>query len=84
MAYQIRFYRQNTCLFSLKCRKYKFLYSYLGFRIPFLKNLYEKTNSDILFVAYRGYSDSDGVPTEQGLQLDAQAILSYAISYRAK
>lgn len=43
-----------------------------------------QTQSDVLLVAYRGFSDSDGFPTEEGLQLDAQAILSYAIDYRAK
>ena len=48
-----------------------------------MKNLFQRTNSDVIFVAYRGYSDSDGVPTEEGLQLDAQAVMSYAINYRA-
>lgn len=53
-------------------------------RIPYIKQLHERTNSDILLVAYRGYSDSEGVPTEEGIQLDAQAIMEYAVSLKAK
>jgi abhydrolase domain-containing protein 13 len=53
-------------------------------RIPFIKRLHEKTNSDILLVAYRGYSDSEGKPDEEGLKLDAQAIMAYAVEYRAR
>lgn len=53
-------------------------------RIPFIKQLHERTNSDVLLVAYRGYSDSEGVPSEEGLQLDAQAIMEYAVSLKAK
>jgi pimeloyl-ACP methyl ester carboxylesterase len=53
-------------------------------RIPFLRHIYHQTKSDVLLVAYRGYSNSDGSPTEEGLQLDGQAVLSYAIDYRAK
>lgn len=30
-----------------------------------------------MLIAYRGYSDSEGTPTEEGLQLDAQAILKH-------
>jgi len=53
-------------------------------RIPFLRKIYTETNSDVLLVAYRGFSNSDGSPSEEGLQLDGQAILSYAIDYRNK
>lgn len=28
-------------------------------------------------VAYRGYSDSEGTPSEEGLSLDAEAIFEY-------
>ncbi len=35
-------------------------------------------------MAYRGYSDSEGVPTERGLQLDSLAIIRYAVKYRAE
>jgi hypothetical protein len=37
-----------------------------------------------LIVAYRGFSDSEGAPTEQGIQRDAEAIIDWAISYKNK
>jgi hypothetical protein len=43
----------------------------IGFRIPLIRELTKKTNSDVILVAYRGYSDSDGLPSEEGLQKDA-------------
>ncbi len=29
----------------------------------------------MLVIGYRGYSDSDGTPSQYGLQLDSQAII---------
>ena len=31
-------------------------------------------------VAYRGYSNSEGSPSEQGLELDAEAIFDFALN----
>ena len=31
-------------------------------------------------MAYRGYGDSEGTPSEEGLKLDAEATLEYALS----
>lgn len=39
----------------------------IGTRIPFTKKLMNQTNSDVIMVAYRGYSDSDGKPTQKGI-----------------
>ncbi len=47
------------------------LHEDIGFRIPLIRELSKKTNSDVILVAYRGYSDSDGLPSEEGLQKDA-------------
>lgn len=49
----------------------------LGGRIPCLKKLMEGTSSNILIVAYRGFSDSDGSykPNEAEIIKDASAIL---------
>lgn len=33
-------------------------------------------------VAYRGYSDSEGRPTEEGIQKDAVAVMEYALNYK--
>ena len=35
-------------------------------------------------VAYRGYSDSEGKPSEEGIQKDAIAVMEYAVSYKKK
>ena len=32
----------------------------------------------MLILAYRGYGDSEGIPSEDGLKLDADATLEYA------
>lgn len=49
----------------------------LGGRIPCLKKLMEGTSSNILIIAYRGFSDSDGnyKPNETEIIKDASAIL---------
>ncbi len=39
----------------------------IGTRLPFAQNLMDETNSDVVMIAYRGYSDSDGVPSQKGL-----------------
>ena len=39
--------------------------------------LYDKLDADILAFSYRGYSDSDGVPSEGGIKSDAHQIMSY-------
>lgn len=39
--------------------------------------LYHDLGVDILAFAYRGYSDSTGSPTEDGLKSDAHAIMKY-------
>jgi hypothetical protein len=35
----------------------------IGFRLPYIKSLVNLTNSDVMIVAYRGYSDSEGTPS---------------------
>jgi len=49
----------------------------IGTRIPFLKYMQKYCNVNILLVAYRGYSYSEGVPTESGLQRDAHVLCSF-------
>jgi fermentation-respiration switch protein FrsA (DUF1100 family) len=52
----------------------------IGTRLPFVESLLNRTNSDVIMVGYRGYSDSDGKPTQKGLEKDALAILNEAIN----
>ena len=35
---------------------------------------------NLLIVAYRGFSDSDGTPSEEGIQSDSEAILNYTFT----
>ena len=49
----------------------------LGLRLDYFEQLYERTDSDILAFSYRGYSDSDGVPSETGIKADTHKIMSY-------
>lgn len=37
---------------------------------------------DVLIFDYRGYGASEGEPTPQGMYLDSQAVLEYALNYR--
>lgn len=47
---------------SRKCREYKFINLDIGFRLPYINEIIRTTNSSVLIVAYRGYSDSEGSP----------------------
>ena len=50
----------------------------IGTRLPNIEKIVKSTNSNVLILAYRGYSDSEGEPSEEGLKLDAEATLEYA------
>jgi pimeloyl-ACP methyl ester carboxylesterase len=52
----------------------------IGMRIPFMNKLYQKLKVNILIVGYRGYGYSEGIPSEEGLMLDGEAILKYVFS----
>jgi abhydrolase domain-containing protein 13 len=53
----------------------------MGFRLPNSINMYLRCGMNILTMDYRGYGDSTGIPTEVGLELDAEAVLQHAISH---
>ena len=50
----------------------------IGFRLPNMQKMFEKWETNILIVGYRGYGHSEGTPTEEGLKLDATAVLDWA------
>lgn len=52
----------------------------IGFRLPFSEFLYKTLHANILIVGYRGYGYSEGSPSEQGLMLDAEAIIDYVFN----
>lgn len=51
----------------------------IGARLPFIRHLVEGTHSDVIIMGYRGYSNSEGRPSEAGLKKDGVAILNKAI-----
>ncbi|KAH8585091.1 uncharacterized protein ELE39_003482 [Cryptosporidium sp. chipmunk genotype I] len=52
----------------------------IGHRIPRFWEFYNLIGVNILAVSYRGYGDSEGVPSEEGFYLDAKAALEYVLS----
>lgn len=45
--------------------------------MDYFEHLIKKVGVNVLCVAYRGYSRSEGKPSEQGLQLDAVAVAEF-------
>lgn len=52
----------------------------IGTRIDFIKAYHRFTQSNVALVAYRGYSNSEGAPTEKGIKMDSIAILSHVLN----
>jgi len=52
----------------------------IGTRIPNIEILVKRLNTNVLILAYRGYSRSEGTPSEEGLALDAEATLEYVLN----
>lgn len=46
-------------------------------RIPLYNALVHLVHANVISIAHRGFSDSEGVPHEAGMKLDADAILSF-------
>ena len=49
----------------------------IGLRLDYFELIYHKLDVNIVCVAYRGYSRSGGEPEEEGILLDAQAMIAY-------
>ena len=52
----------------------------IGSRLPNIEVLVKILHCNVLILAYRGYGNSEGKPSEEGLELDAEATLEYALS----
>jgi len=52
----------------------------IGTRLSYIKYYTKIFDTNVLLVAYRGYSYSEGSPTEEGLKLDGLAVLDYIFS----
>lgn len=51
-----------------------------GTRLPFIREVVKRLKANFVIVAYRGYTNSDGVPSEQGLMYDGHAVMDYVTS----
>jgi abhydrolase domain-containing protein 13 len=51
----------------------------IGNRLFCIQNMYTELKVNVLIVGYRGYGHSEGYPSEEGLELDAEAIFEYAM-----
>lgn len=51
----------------------------MGLRMDSIEQLYN-LGYNVLAISYRGYSTSQGKPSEQGLKLDAQAAFDYLLN----
>ena len=54
----------------------------IGMRLPNIELIIKKCNSNVLILAYRGFGDSEGTPSEEGLKLDAEATLEFAQNHK--
>mmetsp|Transcript_29065 Transcript_29065/g.81906 ORF Transcript_29065/g.81906 Transcript_29065/m.81906 type:complete len:304 (+) Transcript_29065:221-1132(+) len=49
----------------------------MSYRIPFVKTLAFSCDCVVLMLSYRGYGDSEGQPSQAGLEMDSAAALKY-------
>lgn len=52
----------------------------MGLRLPNAVDMYNKCGINVVMMDYRGYGMSTGSPTEEGLNLDAAAVLEHVCS----
>lgn len=52
----------------------------IGQKIPFMAALQKHCDVNVFVIGYRGYSYSEGTPTETGLQIDSLAAIDYIFS----
>eukprot|EP01084_Bolivina_argentea_P253376 425582_1 len=52
----------------------------IGYRLPNAYYMFRQLQSNIIMVDYRGYGNSEGVPTELGLSYDAESILLHLLT----
>lgn len=52
----------------------------IGLRLDWFAMVYHQLNVNVVCVAYRGFSRSEGAPSQEGILLDAEAMLDFAKS----
>jgi abhydrolase domain-containing protein 13 len=51
----------------------------MSFRMPFIALLVHRLHVSVFVLGYRGYGESHGSPTQEGLQMDADAALNHVL-----
>lgn len=51
----------------------------IGYRLPNAYYMFRELHSNIVMVDYRGYGNSEGIPTERGLSYDAESVLAHLL-----
>jgi len=51
----------------------------IGYRLPSAYFMFRELRANIVMVDYRGYGNSEGVPTEKGLSYDAESVLAHLL-----
>ncbi|KIM27880.1 hypothetical protein M408DRAFT_329805 [Serendipita vermifera MAFF 305830] len=49
----------------------------IGHRVPLARIFYSKMRCNVMLVSYRGYGESEGSPSEDGLTIDSQTALDF-------
>ena len=49
----------------------------MGMRMDNLEQMYRIVRANVFILSYRGYGNSEGNPSEAGIQLDAEAAIEY-------
>ena len=52
----------------------------IGMRLPLYNDMCDRCKVNVMAVEYRGYGNSSGKPSEEGLQMDADAALSWLLT----
>lgn len=55
----------------------------MGFRLPNMTEMFKKCGVNVLSMDYRGYGSSTGTPSEKGINLDANAVIEFALKHPA-
>lgn len=53
------------------------------YRVQYYQSMTTRLNANVLVIDYRGFGDSEGTPTEDGLALDARAAWNWLITHGA-
>jgi len=55
----------------------------MGFRVTHYQLFSSRLGANVLAIDYRGFADSEGTPSEEGLGLDARAAFDWLVQHRA-